>query len=78
MAPLSFHRSLYPVDAVQSAVAAYAELATFAVDVGHDRTTVTITDVDADFADQADEFADSFCNHALFETIRSRRGTDAA
>ena len=73
MATLIFHKSLYPADAVQSAAAAYSELATFALEGEDHRTTVTISDIDADFADFPDEFEDAFANHALFEAIRLHR-----
>ncbi len=73
MTTLSFHRSLYPPAAVAAAVAAYADLARFDVQEEDHRCRVEIADIDADFAEFPDEFADSFANHVLFETVRARR-----
>ncbi len=78
MASLAFHRSLYPPQAVESAVAAYADLARFEVDVQEHQTTVTIADIDPDFATFPEEFADSFANHALFEAIGAHRAGSPA
>lgn len=74
MIVLRFHRSLYPPSAVEAAAAAYGELATIALEARDQDTTVTLSGIDADFANQADEFADSFANHVLFEAIAARRG----
>ena len=73
MSPLSFHRSLYPRAAVDAAVAAYADFATFDVQDADHLTLVTLSDVDADFAAFPGELADAFSNHALFEAIRAHR-----
>ncbi len=74
MIALRFHRSLYPAPAVHAAVAAYGELARIEVEERDEDIAVTLSDIDPDFADQADEFADSFANHVLFEATRSERG----
>ena len=73
MASLSFHRSLYPLEAIRSAVEAYVELASFEVDAQEHQIAVTIADIDPDFATFPEEFVDAFANHALFEAIRGRR-----
>ncbi len=78
MPSLTFHSSLYPASAVQSAADAYGELATITVEPGEPATAVTISEIDADFADFPDEFADAFANHVLFEAVRARRGEGAS
>ena len=67
---VTFSRSLYSPEAVQSAAEAYGQIATIDVEVGADDIVVEIT------ADPAygDRVTDGFCNHALFETVvRTRR-----
>jgi hypothetical protein len=68
MADLIFSRSLYTEDAVRAAAAAYAEVCPIAIETRND-------DVIARFpADGVDpSIVDSFANHALFETIVSRK-----
>lgn len=61
-----FSRSLYQAEAVQAAVEAYQELATFDVKVRDDDVAVEIFDPDPDVANV---LVDEFCNHVLHETI---------
>ena len=68
---LTFSRSLYRVDGIESAAAAYAELATITVTAGESEIVVDFTETHADFS--ADQLLDAFSNHALFETIRRYR-----
>jgi len=68
---ISFSRSLYRSDAVTAVAGVYAELATFAVDASAEHeVVVTITDPHPSLAD---ELADAFSNHVLFESIRRFR-----
>lgn len=78
MISLRFHRSLYAPEALASAVEAYGELATFELAEEGESTSVSIADIDADFAEFPDEFADAFSNHVLFEAIRLRRAGSPA
>ncbi len=68
---IRFSRSLYSVEAVDAAVAAYAGLATFEVRQEGDDIAVSVTGIDARVVDR---LVDAFCNHALFETVRLARG----
>ncbi|HHO49593.1 MAG TPA: hypothetical protein ENK18_01690 [Deltaproteobacteria bacterium] len=70
---ISFDRSLYAPAAIESAVAAYHHLATFAVIVGDDHTEVQISEIDARVSDV---LIDAFCNHALYETVVLGRATE--
>lgn len=66
----AFSRSLYAVEAVDEAVAAYARLARFEVAVGEHEIRVTIHDPHPKVAG---DLVDAFGNHVLFATIvRSR------
>jgi hypothetical protein len=67
------HRSLYAAEAVQAAAAAYAELARIEIQDADHEFTVAMDDIDADYAGHEEELADSFANHALFETIQRHR-----
>lgn len=68
---LTFHRSLYRLEAVQAAVARFARLGRFEVHTGEGaEIRVRITGVpDRLHARMADEFS----NHALFQTITLSR-----
>lgn len=67
---IQFHRSLYLPEAVQAAAEAYADHAKLVVAERGDSTDVT---VEVEDPDDLDLIADSFANHALYETIvRSR------
>ncbi len=68
---LVFARSLYSPDAVRAATAAYAELASFELQVSAEAIEVIISEPDESVADV---LLDEFCNHALHETIVSLRG----
>ena len=71
---LSFSRSLYRVEAVQGAVAAYEGLATFTVAEEADDIVVTIAEPDPDVADV---IQDEFSNHVLFGTVVAVRNEAA-
>ncbi len=64
--PLTFSTSLYTRDAVEAAVAAFAELASFEVSANADDVVVAVSEIDADLKDV---LVDEFCNYALHETI---------
>lgn len=67
---LDFSRSLYDVAAVEEAVQAYAEFASFDVDVTESQVTVELRDPHPDVPDLADHFA----NHVLHASVaRARR-----
>jgi hypothetical protein len=68
---LVFSRSLYAAEAVQAAVAAYEELASFELQISAEAIEVTIREPDESVADV---LVDEFCNHALHETIVRQRG----
>jgi hypothetical protein len=69
---LVLSRSLYLPEAVEAAVQAYAELATFEVDLEGADIAIAISDIDPDVEDV---LVDEFCNHVLGETIsRTRAG----
>lgn len=72
---LQFSRSLYDAGAIEQTVAAYAELATFAVRVDEYSVVVELSDPSAEIAD----LADHFCNHVLHLSITtSRRSIEGA
>lgn len=74
-ARLRFHRSLYPRDAVEKAVARFRGVApSLAVEEVGEDVLVTASDVPARLAGR---FADELANHALFEAILARRGSAA-
>lgn len=62
--------SLYSVEAVNLAVAAYRECAVFLVDVQEDNICIAISDIHPSLQDV---LLDAFCNHVLNETILLRR-----
>lgn len=66
---LDFSRSLYDLDAVQAAAAAYAELATFEVESTDSQVTVRVSDPHPGVPDLVDHFS----NHALYATVTGRR-----
>ena len=67
---IKFSRSLYMLDAVQSAVDAYSQLASFSVDGQANEIVVEVENINPKFASV---LLDSFCNHVLFETIVRHR-----
>jgi len=73
MSRIAFHQSLYSPDAVEAAVAAYAEYVDIALERSGDEVVAvlgTVTGADPETVEH------SFCNLALQETIvRMRRGT---
>lgn len=62
---IQFSRTLYLTEAVDAAVAAYAEVAEF--EVKSDENDITVQ-IDAD-AGYGDKVYHAFCNHVLFESI---------
>jgi hypothetical protein len=62
---IHFSRSLYLTEAVEAAVAAYSEVATF--DVQSDESEIAVQ-IEAD-AGYGDTVYHAFCNHVLFESI---------
>ena len=67
---IQFSRSLYLAEAVDAAVSAYSEVATFNVDSDENDISVQI-EADAGYGDTVYH---AFCNHVLFESIvRSRQ-----
>lgn len=68
-----FDRSLYTPSGVQAAVEAYTDhVGAIEVEDAPEALTVTLRDVHDAYRDL---IADSFANHALFETIVHVRGT---
>ncbi len=67
---LSFSRSLYRVDAVEAAAAAYAPVATIVVTVAGSDILATFEDPDPDLGE---DLFDGFANHALYETVVRER-----
>ena len=71
---LAFSRSLYRVDAVEAAAAAYAGCARVEVTLNGSDVTATFEDPDPELGE---DLFDAFANHALFETIvRARADGD--
>lgn len=68
---LVFSRSLYRPDAVSAAAEAYGSVARIEVAIEGSSIVATIHDADPEVP--AEELADSFCNHALHETILRHR-----
>ena len=66
-----FSRSLYAAEAVRAAADAYAELATFEIEILEADIQLTIRDPDEDVASI---LVDELCNHVLHETIVRKRG----
>jgi hypothetical protein len=66
---VTLSRSLYEPEAVNAAIKAYEQLATFVVEADDDLIRVSISEIDSDVSDI---IADEFSNHALFETIKQR------
>ena len=71
---VSFSRSVYRVEAVRNAIAAYEGLATFTVAEESDDVHVTIAEPDPDVADV---IKDEFSNHVLFGTVVAIRNEAA-
>ncbi len=71
---LDFSRSLYDLDAVEAAAAAYAELATFAIEASDGQVTVKVTDAHPGVPDLVDHFA----NHVLHASVTARRRSATA
>jgi hypothetical protein len=69
---LEFSRSLYRVDAVEAAAAAYGECARVVVTVAGSEIVVAFEDVDPELGE---DLFDAFANHALFETIVRERAS---
>jgi hypothetical protein len=69
---LTFSRSLYSEKGIDAALAAYSETVTAEKKVIGSDIIVAFYDEDVDT-----ELLDSFSNHVLFETIRSRNSTQA-
>ncbi len=69
--PLRFSRSLYAVEAVQTAARTFAQLATITVAVTEHDITVTLADPHPKLADT---LADELANHVLHHTITAERG----
>ena len=68
---LEFNRDLYPLEAVQAAVTAYGELASFEVEATVDAVRVQLSDP----ADDVPHLADEFANHVLYAAVGlSRKG----
>jgi hypothetical protein len=67
---ISFDRSLYLPEAVDAAVAAYAEYARITLTPSADAIVAEIAD-GGDY--DARTIANAFCNHVLHETIGRRR-----
>jgi hypothetical protein len=72
---ITFARSLYEPEAVDAAVAAFGELATFEIKLEDHAVIVEIRDPDPDVADV---LADELCNHVLSHTITARRAMSAS
>jgi hypothetical protein len=68
---VTFSRSLYRIDGIESAAAAYAGLAQITVTPGESEIVVSLAQPHPDIP--AQELVDAFCNHALFETVRRHR-----
>ncbi len=68
---LRFSRSLYTVDAVQTAARTFEQLATVTVEVGDHDVVVTLADPHPKLAHK---LADELANHALHHTIVASRG----
>ena len=68
---LTFSRSLYRIDGIEAAAAAYAELARITVTPGESEIVVDFAEPHPELP--AEQLVDSFCNHALFETVRLHR-----
>ena len=68
---VTFSRSLYRVDGIEAAAAAYAELAEITVIPGDSEVVVRFERPHPDMP--RDQLVDAFCNHALFETVRRYR-----
>ncbi len=66
---LELNRDLYPLEAVQAAVDAYAGLARIEVRATPDMITVEVHEPNEDVEHLTDELA----NHALFEAVRRYR-----
>lgn len=66
---LDFSRSLYDLDAVESAASAYGELATFEVESTDEIVTVRLSGLHPGVPDLLDHFT----NHVLYATITGRR-----
>lgn len=67
---LTFSRSLYRPDAIEATAAAYAQLATIAIETEENAIVVTVSDPHPALAS---ELVDAMCNHILFETVRRHR-----
>ncbi len=67
---VDFSLDFYSAVAVQQVAAAFAGLATFDVQIGGGKATVTISDPDPEVAAQLEN---EFCNHVLNESIRLSR-----
>lgn len=67
---IRFDRSLYLPEAVEAAAEAYAEYAHIALTPTADAVTAVISDV---VGYDPHTVSNSFCNHALHETIARRR-----
>ena len=68
---VTFSRSLYRLDSIEAAAAAYAQLATINITPGDSEIVVDLVEPHPDIP--ADDLVDAFCNHALFETVRMHR-----
>jgi hypothetical protein len=66
---LHFSLSIYDAASIEQTVAAYAELATFQVQVDAHTVSVEMTDMSPDI----DDLADHFANHALHLSITTAR-----
>ena len=69
---IGFNASLYSREGLESAVSAYSELAEIELQEDKGDILAIFHRADPDFGE---ELFDSFCNHALFETIVLRRAS---
>ena len=67
---LVFDHSLYSATEVEGAVEAFGHLANFTLEKGEGASTVTITDIQDDYADM---LVDAFANYALEASIVANR-----
>ena len=67
---LSFSLSIYKKDAIEEAMRAYGSHARFSVEEQQHALIIEIIPL---FPAHAEQIIDSFCNHALFETIVQHR-----
>ena len=76
---ITFSTSLYRRDAIDAAVDAYQELASFSV--GSENEGEVVVEIDKINPNFVAMLVDSFCNHVLFETIvryrQEREGASA-